>query len=251
MRFPWRRSTPAPAPPDAERGPGPYHTRYDVARQGYERQVERLARALDQATLKVYLSAAANVVLALGIVTIALRGGVHPVFVPYDRLGGIIRTEELSRFRDPPRAMVEAELARWLVNVRGVYYGDPVAQLDRGRAAQALLAPEAEQWLSAYFAVPGRSPAHLQRDLARTVEVTSITKDLERPLWHLQWRELEVPVRGSAVEAAWAATLRVEFAPLATEETVWTNPTGIRIRSIEWHRLRSAAVPPDPARAGP
>jgi type IV secretory pathway TrbF-like protein len=236
VRFPWTRSS--AAPPVREGEPGPYRTRYDVARQGYELRVSQLARALDQAAIKTYLAGAGNLLLGAGIVTLALRGGVRPIFVPYDRLGRVIRTEELSRFREPPRAMVEAELARWLVNVRGIYHGDPVAQLDRGRAATALLAPAAEQWLAEYYSVPSRNPAHLLRDLSRTVEVVGISRDPDRPLWHLQWREIDVPARGAYVESAWEATLKVEFAPGRTEEAVWANPTGIRIVSIEWHRLR-------------
>jgi type IV secretory pathway TrbF-like protein len=224
----------------------PYRDRYDIAREGYEMRIGQLARALDQAALKNYLSGAAVLVLSVSLVSLALRGGVRPVFIPYDELGRVIRYEDMARFQEPPRAMVEAELARWLTNARGIYYGDPAAQLDRARAARRLLSAEAEQWLTAYFSAPGRNPAQLLREISRTVEIASISKDPERPLWHLQWREIEVPARGAYVEAAWQATLRVEFRAPATEDEAWANPTGLRITAIEWHRVRErrGEVPP-------
>jgi type IV secretory pathway TrbF-like protein len=254
----FRKRSPAAPAPREEADSGPYRTRYDIAREGYEIRLAQLARALDQSTLKNYLAAAGNIVLAIGIVTIALRGGVRPIFIPYDQFGRVIHYDDLSRFKHPPRAMVESELGRWLVNVRGIYYGDPVAQLDRARAAKRLLTPEAERWLDQYFSVPSRNPALLLRDLSRTVELVSISKDVDRPVWYLQWRELDVSVRGGYTESVWQGTLKVDFVPGATEEAVWANPAGIRITSIEWNRVRertsaapAAAPPPAAAPAEP
>jgi type IV secretory pathway TrbF-like protein len=247
-----KRSPAASARDAAETEPGPYRSRYDIAREGYDMRIAQLARALDQSSLKNYLSGTGNIVLAVGLVMIALRGGVRPIFIPYDQFGRVIHYDDLSRFKDPPRAMVESELGRWLVNVRGIYYGDPVAQLDRARAAKRLLAPEAEQWLDQYFSVPSRNPALLQRDLSRTVELVSISKDVDRPVWYLQWRELDVPVRGGYTESVWQGTLKVDFAPGRTEEAVWANPAGIRITSIEWNRIRErTSAPPTPAAPPP
>ena len=241
LRLPWTRPR-ASRPSDARVSTAdPYRSRYDIAREGYEVRLGQLSRALDQATLKVYLAVGANVVLGIGITMIALRGGVRPIFIPYDSFGRVIQYDELSRFSHAPRGMVEAELAKWLVNVRGIYYGDPIAQLDRGRAAKAFLTPEAEQWLEQYYAVPTQNPALLLRDLQRTVKVVSISKDPDRNLWYLQWRELDVPTRGQYVESAWQGTLKLDFAPGRTEDEVWANPTGIRIVSIEWNKLREAA----------
>jgi type IV secretion system protein TrbF len=240
------RTRPKPSAPAraAEGDPGPYRNRYDIAREGYEVRVSQLARALDQSSLKNYLSAIGNIVLGIGIVTIALRGGVRPIFVPYDQFGRVIQYDDLSRFKNPPRAMVEAELSRWLVNVRGIYHGDPIAQLDRARAAKQFLTPEAEQWLNQYFSAASRNPAHLLHDLTRTVEVVSISKDPDRNLWYMQWRELDVPARGAYVESAWQGTFKVDFLPGRTEEAVWANPTGIRISSIEWNRMRERVSSP-------
>lgn len=218
-------------------------------------RVAQLARALDQSSLKNYLAALGNIVLGVGIVMIALRGGVRPIFIPYDEFGRVIAYDDLSRFKDPPRATVEAELARWLVSVRGIYFGDPVAQMDRGRVAKRYVTPEAEEWLNQYFGDPTRNPSLLLRDLSRTVELVSISKDPDRPLWYLQWREIEVPARGGAVESIWQGTLKVDFVPARTEEGVWANPTGIRISSIEWNRLRQTnnvpAAPPPASPAAP
>ena len=231
---------------------GPYRSRYDIAREGYEMRVSQLARALDQSSLKNYLSALGNIVLGIGIVMIALRGGVRPIFIPYDQFGRVIQYEDLSRFKDPPRATVESELGEWLVNVRGIYFSDPVAQMDRARAAKWFLTPEAEEWLKQYYDAPNRNPRQLLSELSRTVELVSISKDPDRPLWYLQWRELDTPARGGAVESIWQATLKIDFVPGRTEEAVWANPAGIRISAIEWNRLRersttpASAAPPPP-----
>lgn len=238
----FRKRPTGPAPESG--GPEPFRNRYDIAREGYEMRVAQLARALDQSSLKNYLAAVGNIVLGVGIVTIAMRGGVRPIFIPYDHFGRIIRYEDLGRFTAPPRGTIESELGKWLVNVRGIYYGDPVAQLDRARAARAFLTPESERWLEEYFSDPSRKPALLLRDLSRTVELVSISKDPERPLWYLQWRELVVFARGGHAESVWQGTLKVEFVPGRTEDAVWANPTGIRIVSIEWNQLRERAAAP-------
>jgi type IV secretory pathway TrbF-like protein len=225
--------------------PGPYARRYDIAREGYEMRVAQLARALDQATLKNYLSAGVNAVLAIGIITIALRGGVRPIFIPYDQFGRVIRTEELSRYRDPPRRFIDAELAEWIINVRRIYYGDPVAQLDMGRAAKALLAPEAEQWLDQYFAAPGRNPIELLKTTSRTVDGVTMSKDPDRNVWYLQWREVEIRA-GSTVESAWQATLKLEFSLPRTEPGIYANAAGIRITSIEWNQVSTGVAEREP-----
>lgn len=250
VRFPWTKKNPAePSTASGPPPPGPYARRYDIAREGYEMRVAQLARALDQATLKNYLSAGVNAVLAVGIITIALRGGVRPIFIPYDQFGRVIRTEDLSRFRDPPRRFIDAELAEWVVNVRRVYYGDPVAQLDLGRAAKALLAPEAEQWLDRYFSEPGRNPVELLKSISRTVDGVTMTKDPDRNVWYVQWREIEIPPQGATVQSAWQATLKLRFSPPRSETGVYANAAGIRITSIEWNRVSSQVSEPPPAPA--
>lgn len=248
LRF-LRRSADLPAARPREREADPYRSRYDIAREGYEMRVNQLARALDQSALKVYLLALGNIVLGIGIVTLALRGGVRPIFIPFDQFGRVVQYDDMSRMKDPPRALVESELSEWLVNVRGIYLGDPIAQLDRARAAKQFLTPQAEQWLGQYFADPSRNPAVLLRDLARTVEVQSISKDADRNVWYMQWREIELPARGAYVESAWQGTFKVEIVPGRTEDAVWANPAGIRISSIDWSRIRSRAS--DPGRRTP
>lgn len=210
----------------------------------------QLARALDQAAIKTYLATGATVVLGIGLVTIALRGGVRPIFVPYDQFGRVIRSEDLSRFRTPPRRFVDAALAEWLVNVRRVYFADPVANLDNARAAKALLAPEAEQWLDQYFADPARDPRELAKVLSRTVDGVTMSKDPDRDVWYLQWREIEVPLHGGRTETAWQGTVKLQFSPPRTETGVYANAAGIRITSIEWNRLASeTAAGAEPAAA--
>ena len=229
-------------PADAE-SEGPYRTRYDIAREGYEMRVAQLARALDQSTLRNYLALAVIIVLGAGLVTVAMRGGVRPIFIPYDQFGRVVEFDDLARLKDPPRRLIEAELTRWLVNVRGIYYRDRVAQLDRARAAKALLSPEAEQWLQQYFSETSRNPVELAEELSRTVELESISKDPDRNVWYLQWRELDVPPRGAHTESSWQGTLKIDFAPGRSEEAVWANPVGIRILAIEWNRLNVRAGP--------
>lgn len=246
-----KRSSPPSAAEASESGGGPYRTRYDIAREGYEIRVNQLARALDQSSLRNYLSVLANAVLGIGIVVIAMRGGVRPIFIPYDQFGRVIQYEDLSRFKNPARGFVESELARWLVNVRGIYFGNPVAQMDRVRAARWFLTAESEAWLKQYYKPDDRNPGLLLRDLSRTVEIVSISKDPERPLWYLQWRELDQHARGGAVESIWQATLKVDFRPGQSEAAVWANPAGVRISSIEWNRLRDRPATPTPSHAIP
>ena len=250
MRFPWpKNKQPAPVSPSQVAAPGPYARRYDIAREGYEMRVAQLARALDQATLKNYLSVGVNAVLAIGIITIALRGGVRPIFIPYDQFGRVIHTEDLARFREPPRRFIDGELAEWIVNVRGIYFGDPVAQFDRARAAKALLAPEAARWLDDYFSDATRNPRDLLKSVSRTIDGVTMSKDPDRNVWYLQWRELERRGEGVHTESAWQGTLKLEFAPPRTEDGVYANPAGIRITSIEWNRLSSQVTQTPAARA--
>jgi type IV secretory pathway TrbF-like protein len=248
----FRRRPPAEHP-EGERSADPYRSRYDIARQGYEMRVAQLARALDQATLKNYLSAAGNIVLAAGIVTIALRGGVRPVFIPYDQFGRVIRYEDMGRFMEPSRPFVEAQLFDWLVQVRGIYYGDPVAQMDRARAARAILSEEAERWLGEYYAAASRNPALLLNELSRTVEVISISRDPERKnRYSLQWREIDDRRRGPDAESVWQGTLVLgPVGRAVSEEALWNNPTRIQIQSIEWHQLRGWPPPTSPSSPPP
>jgi type IV secretory pathway TrbF-like protein len=210
----------------------------------------QLARALDQSTLKNFLSGGLNVVLAIGLVTIALRGGVQPIFIPYDQFGRVIATEDLARYKDPPRAFIDAALEEWLVNVRRIYHGNRAAQLDQARKADALLSGEAQQWLRDYYSDPTRNPSVLQQDLGRTVELVSTSKDPNQNVWRFQWREIEISARGAKTESDWMGSVEVTFPDPAEKRRAWTsegavkaNPTGLRIVRIEWNRLRQVVSP--------
>jgi type IV secretory pathway TrbF-like protein len=218
----------------------------------------QLARALDQSTFKNFLAGGLNVVLAIGLVTIALRGGVQPIFIPYDQFGRIIATEDLARYKEPPRAFIDSALEEWLLNVRRIYHGNRAAQLDLAREADALLSEDAQQWLRDYYSDPARNPSVLQQDLGRTVELVSTSKDPNQNIWRFQWHEIEVSARGAKTESDWIGSVEVEFPAFADKRRAWTtegavkaNPTGLRILRIEWNRLRQVVSHPVPAPAVP
>jgi type IV secretion system protein VirB5 len=168
-----------------------------------------------------------------GLVMIAGQAQVVPYVVKVDRLGAAVATQRADLAAKPDKAVIVAQLARWVMAVRSVWV-DAGAQRGLVKEAYAMINARAD----AYGVLNDHMRAHDPFQRAKTetvaVEVLSVLP-LSADSWRIEWREetrSRDGVRAGARE--YQATVTVSFNPPTDEATIRANPSGLYINSFSW-----------------
>ena len=179
--------------------------------------------------------------LALAIAVLAVGGvvwlGGQNQFVPYvvkvDKLGASIAVDRADQALRPDRAVIVAQLARWIVNVRSVYI-DAAAQRVFVTDGYAMINSRGDAFGAMNEHMRVHDPFQRAKTETVTVEVQSVLP-LAGDSWRIEWRE-EIKLReaGSALSQHYQATVTVGFNPPPDEATIRANPMGIYVNSFSW-----------------
>jgi type IV secretion system protein TrbF len=168
-----------------------------------------------------------------GMVMIASQAQVVPYVVKVDRLGAAVAAHRADIAAKPDKAVIVAQLARWVTAVRSVWV-DAGAQRGLVKEAYAMINARAD----AYGVLNDHMRAHDPFQRAKTetiaVEVLSVLP-LSPDSWRIEWREetrSRDGVRAGARE--YQATVTVSFNPPTDEATIRANPSGLYINSFSW-----------------
>jgi len=168
-----------------------------------------------------------------GMVMIASQAQVVPYVVKVDRLGDTIAVTRADIAAKPDRAVIVAQLARWVMAVRSVWV-DAGAQRGLVREAYAMVNARAD----AYGTLNDYMRAHDPFERAKTetiaVEVLSVLP-ISGDSWRIEWREENRSrdgVRSGSRE--FQATVTLSFNPPHDEATIRANPSGLYINSFSW-----------------
>jgi type IV secretion system protein VirB5 len=168
-----------------------------------------------------------------GLVMIAGQAQVVPYVVKVDRLGAAVAAHRADIAAKPDKAVIVAQLARWVMAVRSVWV-DAGAQRGLVKEAYAMINARAD----AYGVLNDHMRAHDPFQRAKTetiaVEVLSVLP-ISADSWRIEWREetrSRDGVRAGARE--YQATVTVSFNPPNDEATIRANPSGLYINSFSW-----------------
>ena len=172
-------------------------------------------------------------VAVTGMVMIASQAQIVPYVVKVDRLGAAVAVDRADIAAKPDKAVIVAQLARWVMAVRSVWV-DAGAQRGLVKEAYAMINARAD----AYGALNDHMRAHDPFERAKTetiaVEVQSVLP-ISGDSWRIEWREetrSRDGVRAGGRE--FQATVSISFNPPRDEATIRANPSGLYINSFSW-----------------
>ena len=172
-------------------------------------------------------------VAVTGMVMIASQSQVVPYGVKVDRLGAAVAVDRADVASKPDKAVIVAQLARWVMAVRSVWV-DAGAQRGLVKEAYAMINARAD----AYGTLNDHMRAHDPFERAKTetiaVEVLSVLP-ISGDSWRTEWRE-ETRSRDGvrAGSREFQATATISFNPPSDEATIRANPSGLYINSFSW-----------------
>ena len=172
-------------------------------------------------------------VAVTGMVMIASQSQVVPYVVKVDRLGAAVAVDRADIVAKPDKAVIVAQLARWVMAVRSVWV-DAGAQRGLVKEAYAMINARAD----AYGTLNDHMRAHDPFERAKTetiaVEVLSVLP-ISGDSWRTEWRE-ETRSRDGvrAGSREFQATVTISFNPPSDEATIRANPSGLYINSFSW-----------------
>ena len=168
-----------------------------------------------------------------GMVMIVSQSQVVPYVVKVDRLGTAVAVDRADIASKPDKAVIVAQLARWVMAVRSVWV-DAGAQRGLVKEAYAMINARAD----AYGTLNDHMRAHDPFERAKTetiaVEVLSVLP-ISSDSWRIEWREetrSRDGVRAGVRE--FQATATISFNPPSDEATIRANPSGLYINSFSW-----------------
>lgn len=214
-----------------------------------------LARGKRNWQIVAYVLGGILLLQALSIVRLAASAHAIPYIVRADRLGSVAPVGPAEPLRDPDTRLVASQLADFVRSVRSVLPTvAATAQAELLRRGYALATPTAAAFLNSYLGEPAHDPRLLGARLTRDVQVTSALrvpdpggrKSAEgAQTWRLQWLETDRPLDAgdSAQVAAWEGYVTLQIVPPRIAEVIQVNPLGLRITSITWTRVATAAIP--------
>jgi type IV secretory pathway TrbF-like protein len=180
------------------------------------------------------MASLAIAVLAVGgVVWLGGQNQLVPYVVKVDKLGASVAVDRADRAQRPDRAVITAQLARWIVNVRSVYI-DAAAQRVFVTDGYAMINSRGEAFGAMNEHMRAHDPFQRAKTETVTVEVQSVLL-LAGDSWRIEWRE-EIKLReaGSALSQHYQATVTIGFNPPTDEATIRANPMGIYVNSFSW-----------------
>jgi type IV secretory pathway TrbF-like protein len=200
-------------------------------REWNERYGSYIARAT-QWRMMAFGLLATTAVSTCCAVWMASQAHVVPYVVQVDKLG-----ERMAVGPVPPAppinpGTIKAQLARWIVDTRTVYF-DPVAEQNIMTEAYGWIDRQSDALAQLDAAMQANDPRVIAAKKTVGVAVESVGQ-IGADTWSVDWNEEARTRDGSGqLMTYWRASIRIKVSPPADEATIIANPAGIY---IEWFK---------------
>ena len=212
----------------------PHSAVYLAARREWN---ERYGSYIAQANtwrLVAVASLAIGAVAVGGDMWLAAQSRVVPYVVEVNKLGDELAVHRANVATTVDTAVIRAQLARFISDVRSVYIdvqaeraiiGEAYAMVDRNAAAYT--------FLNDYFA--RNDPFKRAANETVAAHVESVLPLPGGNTWRVEWRE-DTTTRDGRPEFSkhWEATITVSINPPTTDAQILVNPTGLYVESTPW-----------------
>lgn len=164
---------------------------------------------------------------------IGAQSKITPYVVEVDKLGEAVAVGVADKAATPDTRVVRAQLARWITNVRSVYF-DAAAQNKSVNEAYALIGNSTPAFSTLADFHTEFQPFERAKTQSVAISVQSvlpITKDSYR----IEWRE-EIRERDGRLISNnnWQAQVGISITPPTDEARALINPMGVIINTISW-----------------
>ncbi len=168
-----------------------------------------------------------------GMIMVATQSQVVPYVVKVDKLGEAVPVGHADRAAKPNKAVIVAQLARWITAVRSVWV-DAGAQRGLVKEAYAMINARADAFGKLNDHMRAHDPFERAKTETVSVDVRSVLP-ITADSWRIEWRE-EIRARdGQRIKSReYTATVTVAFNPPRDEATIRVNPMGLYINSYDW-----------------
>ena len=167
------------------------------------------------------------------MVMMATQSQVIPYVVRVDKLGTAIPVDRADIAEKPDRAVITAQLARWVTAARSVWV-DAGAQRGLVKEAYAMINARADSFGQFNDYMRANDPFQRAQTETVSVDVRSILP-ISADSWRLEWREDARRRDGQQIASReYTATVTVAFNPPRDEATIRINPMGLYINSFAW-----------------
>lgn len=182
-----------------------------------------------------------SLVLAVGIVWLALRSRYVPYVVVTDRLGQAMTIPEPLTPASMP--VVAARMEHWEVeafirDARSVS-SDPAVEQERLASLHAHARGAADRFLDDYYHSDNfaHNPFQIAQKQTVSVRIDSILQ-LSQQSYQVRWSEEARDLNGvtTGTPTQWEAVLQTEVKPPASSDGIVSNPLGFYVTNITWTR---------------
>ena len=185
------------------------------------------------------VAALVSLVLAVGMVRLALRSRYVPYVVVTDRLGQAITIPEPLTPMSAP--VVAARMERWeveaFIRAARAVSSDPAVQQERLASLHAHARVAADRFLDDYYHSDNfaHNPFAIAQKRTISVRIDSILQ-LSVRSYQVRWTEEARDLNGVAAGAPtqWEAVLQTEVEPPASSDGIVSNPLGFYVTNITW-----------------
>ena len=204
----------------------------DGRREYFDRYFQ-LAKMINNLRLMLLGTIAVGVILACGMVALALQHKAIPFVVEVDRNSEVKRITRADVAEKPTDHMVAASMRLFLIGARTVFLDRRAQQMQMNTAYSMILAGS-----PAYKSMEDFHTANNPYEKSKTetveVAVTSVPK-ISDDTWQVEWTETTKQLSGKVLSVKnWQGAFKVRIIPPTDVNQIGVNPFGIYVEWFSW-----------------
>lgn len=204
----------------------------DGRREYYDRYFQ-LAKLANNWRLAFFGTLAGLIILAIGMVMVALQQKVVPFAVELNGNSEVVRVTRADVLAKPTDNQVAASLRLFIIGARTVFLDRRAQQMQMSTAYSMILAGSAAYQAMKDFHTTN-NPYERSKEVTVEVAVTSVPK-ISDDTWQVEWTETTKQLSGRVVSAkSWQGTFKVRIVPPENEHEIGVNPFGIYVEWFSW-----------------
>lgn len=204
----------------------------DGRREHFDRYFQ-LAKMINNLRLMLLGTIALGVILAWGVVAMALQHKVVPYVVELNGNSEMVRVTRADVAEKPTDNMVMASLRLFVIGARTVFLDRRAQQMQMNTAYSMILAGS-----PAYKAMEDFHTANnpYEKSKTETVEVAvSSFPKISDDTWQVEWTETTKQLSGKVISVRnWQGTFKVKIIPPTDVNQISANPFGIYVEWLSW-----------------
>ncbi len=204
----------------------------DARREWNERYGDFIAQARNWRLLALG-SLLVSAIACGGLAWVAGQSKITPYVVEVNGLGDAVPVAVAEKAATPDARIIRAQLARWIVNSRSIYF-DAQAERQAIEQAYAMINRKSPAIQALIDFHKANDPFQLAMNENNNIQVESVLP-ISQDSYRIEWREEIRGCDGNLISNLnWQAVIGISISPPTDAKQVLVNPMGIYVNSISW-----------------